>query len=115
MDYIETILQLHEHNLQIYELIESTVTCLEQRVFKDLLRFSYLMGGLPTRSVFEVCMQRNTIKVTIGELQYHIKIASVMCRLSHCKCIGTEEMTNAILEELQDCVVNYFIKDANQN
>ena len=109
MDHIEKILQLHEHNLQLYELIESAVTYLDHTMFKGMLRFSYLIGGIPTQPVFTLCMQRNTIEVIIGELQYHIKIASVMYRLKQHACIGIDEIAEAILAELQDCVANYFL------
>ena len=109
MDNVERILQLHEQNLQISILIENAMTCLENKIFESMLHFHCLTGGIPIRPVFTLCLQRRIIVATMGNLQYYVRIEAVMHRLKSCTSIGVEEMEDAILDELQNRVKNYFI------
>lgn len=108
MNNMEKILQLHERNLQIYFLIEIAITSLENKIFETMMNFSCLTGGMPTRPLLALCMQRRIIEVTIENLQYYVEIEAVMHRLKTYTNIGIEEITSAILDELQNSVRNYF-------
>ena len=111
MNSMEKILQLHEQNLQMYLLIESAITCLENKVFETMMNFSCLTGGVPPQLIFELHMQRRIIEVTIGDLQYYVEIEAVMNRLKTYTSIGIEEMTGAISDELVNSDENYFTLD----
>lgn len=108
MRNIEKALQLHEQNLQICELIESAITCLEHKMFESMTDRPYLTEGIPTQPIFVLCKQRNTIDAIIGSLQYPIQIEAVMFRLKQSTDIGIEEMVNAISDELLNSVIKRF-------
>ena len=108
MDKMERILQFHEQNLQIYVLLESAVTCLENKLFEGIINFPRLAGRMPTQLMLTLCMPHHIIEVTIGNLQYNVEIKAIMHRLKPYSSVGIDEMADAILDELEDKVRDYF-------
>lgn len=103
---MEQILQSHEKNRQVYELIENALTHLEYKLFETIVGFT---GRIPTGPMFSLCARNNTIRVIIGQLEYRISVKSVMQHFRPPTSVGQGEMVNAILDELEHTVRDYLL------
>lgn len=108
---MEELLYTHAKNLQLHNLIESALTRLEHNLFELMMSLPHLTEGIPLRPICTICLQNNTICVTLDQFDYHVKIDTILKHIISYTDIGDitiEQIMDAIIKELRVVIKQYF-------